>query len=81
MPISISGLTERARLRGSQKRKLDHACANIRELIRLHMPGDIGEREMAELHMLHMKLDLLIKNQHIIDPEYREAKTNIEGDY
>lgn len=72
--MPIEGLHERAKLRASQQRKLDHACNNIEELIKLHMPGDLGEREAAELYMMKARLTALIKHQHIINPTYREAR-------
>ena len=73
-------LNERAKLRASQQRKLDHACDVIRFLIKEHMPGDIGEREAAELHMMKTRLELLIKHQHVIDRSYAEVKIEA-GDY
>jgi hypothetical protein len=65
---------ERAKLRASQERKLQHATSVISELIRLHMPGDIGEREQAELHMMSQRLFILIKHQHVKDREYATEK-------
>lgn len=73
-------LNERTKLRASQQRKLDHACEVIDALIHLHMPGDLGEREAAELHMMKTRLTLLIKHQHVIDRQYAESKIQlIEG--
>jgi hypothetical protein len=80
----MTSLNERAKLRASQERKLLHACEVIEELIKLHMPGDIGEREVAELSMMRSRLAILIKHQHVKDREYAEQKIDvalIEGDY
>ena len=75
-------LNERAKLRASQERKLQHAKSTLAELIRQHMPGDIGERETAELHMMCQRLFLLIKHQHVIDRSYAEHKVALlDGDY
>lgn len=69
----MTDLHDRAKLRASQERKLVHACDVIRALIKQHMPGDFGEHEEAELFMMKARLTALIKAQHIINPERREA--------
>lgn len=74
MKSEQSSLHERAKLRASQQRKLDHACEVIEGLIKLHMPGDIGEREIAELAMMRSRLTILIKHQHVKDREYAGQK-------
>lgn len=75
-------LSERTKLRASQQRKLDHACEVIGELIRLHMPHDLAEREAAELHMMKMRLTTLIKHQHVKDRRIADARIADEiGDY
>lgn len=79
-------LNERNKLRTSQQRRLDHACEVVDELIKAHMPGNLGERESAELHMMKTRLTLLIKHQHVIDRQYAEQKVSklwerLEGEY
>lgn len=75
----MSALTDRAKLRASQQRKLDHACDVIEDLIRTHMPDEIGDRETAELAMMKARLTLLIKHQHVIDREVVARRMEIEG--
>jgi hypothetical protein len=67
-------LKDRAKLRASQERRLDHACMVIEGLITLHMPGTLGEREIAELSMMKSRLSILIKHQHVKDREYAGEK-------
>ena len=62
-------LHERTKLRASQQRRLDHAYEVIEGLIKLHMPGDLGERETSELFMMKTRLTILIKHQHVINRE------------
>jgi hypothetical protein len=67
-------LKDRAKLRASQERRLDHACMVIEGLITLHMPGTLGEREIAELSMMKSRLSILIKHQHVKDREYARIR-------
>lgn len=75
----MTGVAERAKIRLNQQRKLDHACEVIEQLIKTHMPGDLGEREAAELHMMKVRLTALIKHQHVINREYAQEKIAREG--
>lgn len=72
-------LHDRAKLRLNQQRRLDHAVETITELIRLHMPFDFGEREVAELAMMQARITLLIKHQHVINREIAQARIIDEG--
>jgi hypothetical protein len=71
-------LNDRTKLRASQQRKLEHACGVIEELIGLHMPDDLAEREVAELSMVKMRLMVLIRHQHVKDREVAEARITDE---
>ena len=77
----MSELNDRKKLRASQERKLQHAVSTISELIRLHMPGDLGERETAELYMMAQRLFLLIKHQHVKDRDYAQYRVVEETGY
>jgi hypothetical protein len=72
-------LHERAKLRLNQQRRLDNATDKIIELIKLHMPGDFGDREVAEVCMIKSRLTQLIKHQHVIDREVATARIIDEG--
>lgn len=68
--VQIEGLSARAALRNSELRKLNHAIDVLTALCNKHDPGQNGERQVAELEGLKARMTQLIRNQHIIDPEY-----------
>lgn len=74
----LTGLTERRKLRESERRKLQHACDVLLALIKKHMPDEVGEHEAAEVYNIRARLDGLIKHQHVIDPVVKERKV-LEG--
>lgn len=75
----MSDLHERAKVRLNQQRRVDHAVDTLEHLIKLHMPGDFGEREIAELYMMKSRLTQLIRHQHVIDREVATARIVDEG--
>lgn len=69
-PLIRSELQKRAAVRNSEQRRLEHAIETLTELSNKHDPGQNGERQVAELEGLKQRLTQLIRNQHIIDPDY-----------
>lgn len=65
---------KRALLRSSEQRKLEHAFETLSVLVRKHLNEEQAEREIQELHVLRIKLEFCIKNQHIFDKAYAEYK-------
>lgn len=78
-PVRTTTLSDRAKLRANEQRRLDHACEVLDSLIDTHMPDDIGEREKAEVHMMKMRLTQLIKHQHVKDREIASKRIIAEG--
>ena len=56
---------ERAKLRASELRRLDHAVDTINTMIAKHETGIEREFDLSELHKLKTRLTELIKNQHL----------------
>jgi len=78
----MNTLKDRAKLRASQQRRLEHAVNTIEHLIAIHMPGRVGEHETAELRMMELRLLQLIKNQHVINREVAAKRISAEiGEY
>lgn len=69
-PAIRSATAQRAAVRASEQRRLEHAIETLTSLCNRHDPGQNGERQVAELEGLKQRLTQLIRNQHIIDPEY-----------
>lgn len=80
---------ERAALRDSEQRRLDHAYTVYSELINKHFEEGMGERDLADLWGLQCRLTHAIRNQHIRDPEVKRRRQGsyltdcdmIEGDF
>lgn len=72
----MSDLSDRAKLRSSEERKLLHAMTNIEELVIKHLPQDLAERWNGDLFMLRKQLQALIRNQHIKDERYAKFKNS-----
>lgn len=80
MSLTPSDPKERAKLRASEQRRLDHAYKTLIELMDKHVPN---ERDAADLYALKVRLDHAIKNQHIKDKDYaayKAAQKTVIGD-
>lgn len=66
-----SSLKERAKLRLSEQRRLDHAYQTFEALCNKH---NADERDSHDLYVLYLKLLNLIRNQHIKDVDYKQYK-------
>lgn len=70
-----SDVQVRASMRTNEKRKLMHAVDTLIVLLEKH---NLGEREVADLHILKSKLFHAINNQHIVDKAYAEYRKERE---
>lgn len=68
---NADSLNERAKLRASELRRMEHAFNTLRELVVKH---DLGEVPMAFLHGIAGQLAHRIRNQHISDESYKRHK-------
>jgi hypothetical protein len=78
-PPLISEVQQRAKLRLSEQRRLEHARDTLYSLIDKHFDPQRAEREASELYKLTKLLEHAIKNQHIKDANYAEYKRTEVG--
>lgn len=71
----MSDLSDREKLRNSERRRVEHAVDVLQEMFKKHMRIDISERHVQELYVMKTQLLLLIQNQHIKDADYAEYKS------
>jgi hypothetical protein len=69
-----SEVQQRAKLRLSEQRRLEHARDTLYSLIDKHFTPEQAERDSSELYKLTKLLEHAIKNQHIKDANYAEYK-------